>query len=101
MVDPPVAPPVTVTVAAPLLYGRLVPTSAAVTDGACGTVVAVIEFDAADGADVPTAFVAVTVNVYATPDCKPVTLIGEAAPVPVNPPGDEVTVYPVIGVPPV
>jgi len=40
--EPPVAPPVAVIVAAPLLYGRPVPTFVAVTDGACGTVVAVI-----------------------------------------------------------
>jgi hypothetical protein len=41
---------------------------------------------------VPDALVAVTVNVYAVLDCKPVTVIGEDDPVPVYPPGDEVTV---------
>jgi hypothetical protein len=45
---------------------------------------------------VPVAFVAVTVNVYAVPVVKPETVIGEDVPVPVRPPGLEVTVYPVI-----
>jgi hypothetical protein len=56
--------------------------------------------DAADAAPVPLELVAVTVNVYAVLDCKPVTEIGLEAPVPVNPPGLEVTVYEVIGSPP-
>jgi hypothetical protein len=37
--------------------------------------------------------VAVTVNVYAVPLVKPETVIGEEEPVPVKPPGLEVTVY--------
>jgi hypothetical protein len=37
------------------------------------TVVAVIEFDAADAAEVPYVLVAVTVKVYATFDCNPRT----------------------------
>jgi hypothetical protein len=41
------------------------------------------------------------VNVYAVPSVKPLTVIGEDEPVPVKPPGDEVTVYPVIAPPPV
>jgi hypothetical protein len=49
-------------------------------------------FDAAEAGPVPTKFVAVTVNVYAVLDCKPVTVKGEEAPVAVNPPGLEVTV---------
>jgi hypothetical protein len=89
---PPVAPPVTVMVVAALLYGRLVPTSATVITGACGIVVAVMLLDAADAAPVPAELVALTVNVYATPDCKPVTVIGDDAPVAVNPPGLDVTV---------
>jgi hypothetical protein len=36
--------------------------------GACGTVVAVLELEDAEAEEVPTAFVAVTVNVYAVPD---------------------------------
>ena len=60
--------------------------------GACGTVVAVMLLDADDAADVPAVFVAVTVKVYEVLDCKPVTEIGDEAPVPVNPPGLDVTV---------
>jgi hypothetical protein len=47
---------------------------------------------AALGELVPTEFVAVTVNVYAVPFANPVTVIGEEAPVPVIPLGEEVTV---------
>ena len=39
--------------------------------------------------------------VYATPFVKPVTVIGEDVPVAVIPPGEAVTVYPVIADPPV
>jgi hypothetical protein len=49
---------------------------------------------------VPTLLVAVTVNVYAVPVVNPDTVIGELAPVPVTPPGEDVTVYTVIGLPP-
>jgi hypothetical protein len=38
--------------------------------------------------------------VYAVPFVRPLTVIGEDVPVPVNPPGDEITVYPVIAPPP-
>jgi hypothetical protein len=55
---------------------------------------------AALAALVPTALVAVTVNVYAVPVVSPETVIGEEPPVPVSPPGLEVAVYPVIAVPP-
>jgi hypothetical protein len=61
--------------------------------GVAGTVVAVIADDADDAGDVPYELVAVTVKVYDTPDCRPATTIEADAPVPVNPPGDEVTVY--------
>jgi hypothetical protein len=57
-------------------------------------------FDAADADPVPFAFVAVTVNVYPVPFVKPDTTIGDDAPVPVNEPGDDVTVKPVIVEPP-
>jgi len=60
--------------------------------GAAGTVVAVMLFDALDASEVPYVLVAVTVNVYAVSDCNPVTVIGEDDPVPVYPPGEEVTV---------
>jgi hypothetical protein len=51
-----------------------------------------MEADAEDAELVPKAFVAVTVNVYAVSDCNPATVIGEDAPVPVKPPGDDVAV---------
>jgi hypothetical protein len=41
---------------------------------------------------VPVAFVALTVKVYAVPVVNPVTVIGEDAPLPVKPPGLDVTV---------
>jgi hypothetical protein len=73
--DPPVLEPA-VMFAAPLLYGRPVPTLAAVTVGACGTVVAVIEFnDVAD--EVPLAFVAVKLKVYAVAEARPPMVIEE------------------------
>jgi hypothetical protein len=46
-----------------------------------------------DAEDVPDAFVAVTVNVYAVPFVNPVTVIGLLEPVAVTPPGEDVTVY--------
>ena len=52
--------------------------------GAPGTVAGVTLLDAADAAPVPTALVAVTVKVYAVPLVSPVTVIGEAEPVPVS-----------------
>jgi hypothetical protein len=54
--------------------------------------VAVIDVDADEASEVPTAFVAVTVNVYAVADCNPVTVSGDDAPEAVYPPGEEVTV---------
>jgi hypothetical protein len=68
--------------------------------GAPGIVAGVTLLDAADGKPVPFAFVAVTVNVYAVPFVRPATMIGLAAPADVMPPGLDVTVYPVIGLPP-
>ena len=60
--------------------------------GAPGTVAGVTLFDAAEAAPVPTAFVAVTVKVYAVPLVRPVTTIGDDEPLAVIPPGFEVTV---------
>jgi hypothetical protein len=65
-------------------------------DGATGAT-GVAELDALLAGDVPLAFVALTVNVYAVPAVSPLTIIGELDPVPVMLPGDDVTVYPVIG----
>jgi hypothetical protein len=57
-----------------------------------GAAVGVTAFDAADAVPVPTELVAFTVNVYAVPLVRPVTVIGEDDPVAVKPPGDEVAV---------
>jgi hypothetical protein len=54
----------------------------------------------ADEGLLPVLLVATTVNVYALLFVKPVTQIGPFAPVPVNPPGLEVTVYNVMIAPP-
>ena len=48
----------------------------------------------------PTAFVAVTLNVYGVVASRPVTTHDDDADVQVRPPGEAVTVYPVIGEPP-
>jgi hypothetical protein len=50
---------------------------------------------------VPAPLVAVTVNVYAVPPVKPLTVTGEEAAVPVRPPGLDVAVYPVIAALPI
>jgi hypothetical protein len=60
--------------------------------GAPGTVPAVTLFDAADAALVPALLVAVMVNVYGVPFVSPLTVMGLEEPVPVRPPGFEVTV---------
>ena len=60
----------------------------------------VTEFEAADAEPVPAELVAMTVKVYAIPFVRPVTVIGELAPVPVAPPGLAVTVYPETLAPP-
>ena len=52
----------------------------------------VTPLDAGDATPVPELLVAVTVKVYAVPLARPVTTIGELVPVPVKPPGPEVTV---------
>ena len=67
--------------------------------GVCGTVVAVMLEEAELASDVPTAFVAVTVKVYAVFDCNPVTCTEVEDVVAVNDPGEDVTVYEVIGAP--
>ena len=60
--------------------------------GASGTVAGVTEFDEAEAVLVPTAFVAVTVNVYVVPFVKPVTVIGDEPPYATKPPVFDVTV---------
>ena len=68
------------------------PLTATTPVGASGTVAGVIELLVLDAILVPTALVAVTVNVYATPFERPVTVIGEVLPLAVKPPMFEVTV---------
>ena len=60
-------------------------------EGVLDTVTGVTLLEAAEAAPVPAAFVAVTVKVYVVPLISPVTVIGLAVPVPVKPPGEEVT----------
>jgi hypothetical protein len=63
--------------------------------GAPGTVVGVAELEAELAVLVPKALVAVTVNVYAVPTVKPVTVIvpePACETVPVIPPGEDVAV---------
>ena len=69
-------------------------------EGAPGTADGTTAEDGAEAALVPFAFVAVTVNVYEVPLVRPVTVQLVVAVVQVNPPGEEVTVYPVMAVPP-
>jgi hypothetical protein len=64
-----------------------------------GTPAGVTVAVATDAAEVPTALVAVTVNVYATPLVKPFTVHEVDADVHVNEPGVEVTVYAVTASP--
>ena len=75
------------------------PVLAVVTDEKVGTnpvvvpEVVVIELDAADGDELPTEFVATTVNVYAVPAVKPeIEIVPDVAWLtePVIEPGDEV-----------
>jgi hypothetical protein len=55
----------------------------------------------ADAEPVPALFVAETVNVYEVPFERPVTVQLVVEVVQVNEPGVDVTVYPVVGLPPV
>ena len=72
--------------------------------GASGVVIGVTDADAVEAAEFPAALVAITVNVYAVPLVRPVNvqerdavLMHDAGAVTA---GDEVTVYPVIALPP-
>jgi hypothetical protein len=57
-------------------------------------------FDGTEGRLFPAALTAIIVNVYAVPFVSPVTVSGLVGPEAVSPPGDDVDVYPVIGLPP-
>jgi hypothetical protein len=78
----------------------LVAPSVAITEaGAPGGAAGTAAPEAAEATDVPSAFVAVTVNVYEVPLVRPATVheVDEADEVVhVFDPGDDVTVYPVI-----
>jgi len=68
--------------------------------GIPGVVAGTTELLVADALPVPAALVAVTVKVYVVPLVRPVTISGEEPPVAVNPPGEDVTVYEVMALPP-
>src|SRR4051794_5089833 len=78
----------------------VLPAAAIGSVGAPGRVAGVTLFEGADASPVPTALVAVTVNVYAVPLVSPLTMMGEAVPPALLPPGEDVTVYEVMGEPP-
>jgi hypothetical protein len=86
MTDPLFAGAVQETVAVVL------PLTAVTPVGASGTVAGVTATEGADEADVPTAFVAVTVKVYSVPFVNPVTRQGEVLLEHVTLPGFDVTV---------
>jgi hypothetical protein len=95
-----VAPPLFVGATKDTIAWALPPTAVGAA-GAFGTVAGVTELDWVLETELPILFVATTVNVYAVPFVNPSTVRGEEAPLAVNPPVDDVTVYPVIDVPPV
>jgi hypothetical protein len=75
------------------------PPTADTSVGAPGRPAGVTLFDAAEAGPVPTPFVAVTVNVYAVPSVRPPTVTGLLEPVAAWPPGEAVTVYPMMDEP--
>jgi hypothetical protein len=68
--------------------------------GAPGTILGITDPDATEATEFPAALVATTVKVYDTLVAKPVTTRGELVPVVVKSPGEDVTVYAVIALPP-
>ena len=83
----------------PLLAGAfqetiavVLPLTAVTPVGASGTVAGITAGEGADAAEVPTAFVAVTVKVYSVPFVNPVTTQGEVLLEHVTLPGFDVTV---------
>ena len=69
--------------------------------GAPGTVLGITGPDADEATEFPAALVATTVKVYDSFVVNPVTTKGEPVPVAVLFPGEDVTVYPVMALPPV
>ena len=86
----------------PRLLTRVGDTEVETNTGSEVSCVGVTEFDATDGSDVPTPFVAATVNVYACPLVSPGT--SQSRPAPSvgagGVPGFAVAVYPVMLDPP-
>ena len=78
------------------------PRTTSVIVGALGGPRGTTEFVPADGTEDPAALFATTVNEYEVPFVNPPTvqLVAIAEALQVAPPGDAVTVYPVIGEPP-
>ena len=68
--------------------------------GESGRVAGIAGADGAEALPVPALLVAVTVKVYGVPLVRPVTVQPVEAVVQVRPPGDEVTVYPLMAAPP-
>jgi hypothetical protein len=68
------------------------PAAAVTPVGASGSTAGVTLPVGAEGTESPFAFVATTVNVYAVKFVNPETVIGLVVPVPVSPPGLDVTV---------
>src|SRR5258706_14768206 len=83
-----------------LTVAWLTPALALPMIGAPGAESGVTEFDGADAGPGPTPLVATTVNVYAVPLTRPLTVIGEADPGAGMPLGFEVTGSVVIADPP-
>jgi hypothetical protein len=84
------------------ILAELAPPVATTLVGGPGTVaIGVTAVDGEEATELPFELVATTVKVYAVPFVNPVTLRGELAPVTEILPGLEVTVYPVITLPPV
>src|SRR5260370_39359005 len=79
------------------------PGTAVTPVGAPGGPKGVTAMDGAEGGPVAIALRALTVTVYVMPFVSPLTvaLVAEEPALAVKPPGAEVTVYPVIGLPPV
>jgi hypothetical protein len=77
------------------------PLTAVTAVGASGTsAIGAITLEGSERELVPIAFVAVIENVYGTPNLNPVTVNGLAFPVITAPSGSDITVYPVIALPP-
>ena len=94
MAEPPSKGAVQETVASPFPFVAVTPV------GAPGMVTGVTEEEAEDADELPAAFIATTVKVYAVPFDSPVTVAVVPVTVAVNPPGLDVTVYPVMVEPP-